>query len=181
MFYLISGGSASGKSEFAEQIATGCPEPRIYLATMQPFGAEAERRISKHRKMRAQKRFQTEECYSCAAIDSMQLPAESTVLLECLSNLLANELYEVDQNGAEQRILQEIERLLARVKNLILVTNEVFAEIPPEGMEQYLFLLGKLNQQFVEYADWVVEVYYTIPIIHKGRKEGLEIEACRIV
>ena len=45
MFLLVTGGAASGKSEYAEQRAMQAAAPRVYLATMEPFGAEAQRRI----------------------------------------------------------------------------------------------------------------------------------------
>ena len=62
MLILVSGGSASGKSEFAESLVlqSGC-DRRYYLATMIPYDEECRRRISRHRKMRAAKGFKTIE------------------------------------------------------------------------------------------------------------------------
>ena len=62
MLILVSGGSASGKSEFAESLVlqSGC-DRRYYLATMIPYDEECRRRISRHRKMRAVKGFETIE------------------------------------------------------------------------------------------------------------------------
>lgn len=56
MLTLVSGGSASGKSEFAESLVvnSGC-ENRWYLATMLPYDEECHRRIARHRQMRAKK------------------------------------------------------------------------------------------------------------------------------
>ena len=54
MLILVSGGSASGKSEFAEGLVTASGlETRAYLATMQVWDAESERRVERHRRMRA--------------------------------------------------------------------------------------------------------------------------------
>ena len=62
MFILITGGSGSGKSEFAEaQILRLSREKRIYLATMKCFDEESKKRIARHRKMRAEKQFETVE------------------------------------------------------------------------------------------------------------------------
>ena len=56
MLILVSGGAASGKSEFAESLAVSSPGlPRIYLATMKLWDAECEARAEKHRAMRAGK------------------------------------------------------------------------------------------------------------------------------
>lgn len=50
MFTLIVGGAASGKSEYAEQLAVAAPAARrFYVATMQPWGEETRQRIARHR------------------------------------------------------------------------------------------------------------------------------------
>ena len=64
MLTLVIGGSASGKSEYAEQHVMSLNGARIYIATMEPFGKEAADRISKHRQMRKNKGFETIECYT---------------------------------------------------------------------------------------------------------------------
>ena len=58
MLTLVSGGSASGKSEFAESLVvnSGC-ENRWYLATMLPYDEECHRRIARHRKMHRDRRL----------------------------------------------------------------------------------------------------------------------------
>ena len=67
---LISGGAASGKSEYAEQTAVAAGGPRYYLATMQVWDEESRRRVEKHRAMRAGKGFATVECpENLAAVD----------------------------------------------------------------------------------------------------------------
>ena len=45
MTYLVIGGSASGKSTFAESIVSRLPGPRYYIATMEPWDAECRARI----------------------------------------------------------------------------------------------------------------------------------------
>lgn len=54
MLTLVIGGSASGKSAFAESICLQSPLPRTYLATMQVWDAECAARVARHRAMRAQ-------------------------------------------------------------------------------------------------------------------------------
>ena len=94
MMTLVVGGSASGKSAYAEKLALQMPGPHYYLATMKPFGKEAERRIRRHRELRQGKGFHTLECHKgleacCTNIQQ----AEGTALLECLGNAVANELF----------------------------------------------------------------------------------------
>ena len=74
MFTLVIGGAASGKSEYAEELILASPlRPRIYIATMEPFGAEGQARIARHRELRRGKGFQTVERYT--VIEGMNLPA----------------------------------------------------------------------------------------------------------
>ena len=61
MLRLIIGGSASGKSEYAERLVCPLPGKRIYVATMEPFGEEGRERIARHRKLREGKGFVTAE------------------------------------------------------------------------------------------------------------------------
>ena len=70
MFHLITGGSGSGKSEYAEQKLMEYAshskrnKKRYYIATMMPFGKETEEKIARHRRLRAGKGFETIECYT---------------------------------------------------------------------------------------------------------------------
>ena len=101
--------------------------PRYYLATMQVWDAECAARVEKHRKMRAEKQFETLECP--LHLDHLALPGRGTVLLEDLGNLVANELY--DPGGAGEHtakaVLTGLECLAAGCSNLIVVSNEVFS------------------------------------------------------
>src|SRR5699024_8105972 len=98
MCTLVSGGAARGTREYAESCVLSCPcEVRYYIATMMPFDDECRARIAKHRAMRAGKGFETVECP--LKLGFVGLPKRGTVLLECLGNLAANELYALDGAG----------------------------------------------------------------------------------
>ena len=100
MIHLVTGGSGSGKSAYAEQcILDFGGTRRVYIATMQPFGAEGQARIARHRKMRAAKKFSTIECYT--NLKEVELEPGSDVLLECMSKRTANEIF--DPSGGEKR------------------------------------------------------------------------------
>ena len=60
MFCIVTGGSASGKIEYAESLVISSDaRQRFYIATMKPWDEEgARRRIQKHRAMRAGKGFE---------------------------------------------------------------------------------------------------------------------------
>ena len=127
MLTLIVGGSASGKSAFTENYAMEAGENRIYIATMQPMDNECLARIEKHRGMRAQKNFQTVECYT--GLKQVRVPKDSVVLLECMSNLTANEIYApegVGEDRCSEEILAGVKALENQCRHLIIVSNEVF-------------------------------------------------------
>ena len=99
MLTLVIGGSASGKSAFAERLAVQSGLPRFYVATMRVWDMESERRVARHRDMRREKRFDTLECP--IGLDRLILPARGTVLLEDMGHLVANELYAADGAGRD--------------------------------------------------------------------------------
>ena len=138
---------------------------------MHPFDEESHKRIERHQKMRAGKGFETVECYT--GLKNVKLPAGCVVLLECMSNLTANELY-LD-TGAKERtreaVLEGIRELEKRCRGLVAVTNEVFCDLPPadEEMQEYLSVLGTINCRMAKMADQVTEVVYGIPVeVKKG-------------
>ena len=125
MLYLITGGSGSGKSAFAEEQGLQAGEgQRIYIATMIPYGKEGKQRVERHRQLRREKKFETMECYKNLA--SLKIPRNSVVLLECMSNLVANEIFEPD--GAHEDTVEEVCRgiasLLEQTDRLFVVTND---------------------------------------------------------
>ena len=167
MFCLVIGGAASGKSAWAEAHAVKLGGERLYLATMQPFGAEALQRVQKHRRGRKGKGFQTLERYTDLA--HAPVPEGGNVLLEDLGNLLANELFSPEGGGSEAA-LDGIEFLLCRCANLTVVTNEVFSggwDYADDTL-RYLRQLAVLNRSLAGRADMVVEMICGLPNVLKG-------------
>ena len=170
MLTLITGGSASGKSDYAERCACAVGDTRVYIATMQPFDAECKARIEKHRTARADRGFVTIERYT--ALDGVCVPENAVVLLECLSNLVANELFSARGAGEDTvaAVLRGVAQLERRAKALFVVTNEICSDgicYDPQTM-QYMRMLGEINRPLAEQAHRVVEVVYTIPVVLKG-------------
>ncbi len=173
MFTLVIGGAASGKSEYAESLVLASPRfPRYYLATMEPFDEEGHARVEKHRKMRADKQFETVEHYTDLA--SLRLPRRGAVLLECVGNLAANELYSPGGAGntedALAAIVGGVESLLAQCEDLVVVSNEVFTGGTnyADGTEDYLRLVADVDRALARRADRVCEVVCGLPQYYKG-------------
>lgn len=170
MTVLLTGGSACGKSTFAESIAAKLPLPRYYIAAMRPFGSGSAEKIARHREMRADKNFVTVEKYT--KVWECEIPRGATVLLECLCNLTANEMFDGDGSGgyAEDSVLKGIKHLIERAGTLIIVTNDVGSdgnEYDPLTMS-YIKTLGRINAEAAKLADTVIEMVCGIPVYIKG-------------
>lgn len=222
MFHVITGGSGSGKSAFAEDCIVQLHKkhleqnasdmeldekiPLYYIATMMPFGKEMEEKIQRHRQMRAGKGFDTIECFmnlseEAASFNgsleetslketSVKFIIKPDVLLECMSNLVANEWFDFVQNcekTSEDRtdsfkkgscfsnenislmigkIWQGIQLLIVNCQNLVIVTNEVCSESVKDTIEMdcYKQILSGINCRMAAVADKVTEVVYGIPV-----------------
>lgn len=185
MIHLITGGSGSGKSAFAETcvMQTGASE-RFYIATMKVWGEEGRRRVEKHRKMRQGKGFVTIECEtdlkSLCLRDyrkksNPRLNSSTSVLLECMSNLTANEMFEKGGMRAEicERILDGVQSLADQTDHLVIVTNEIFSDgcDYDEDTVRYIDLLAEINRKLAGIADEVTEVVFGIPVCLKKESE----------
>ena len=174
MIVLITGASSSGKSLTAETIAVGLSngDNLYYIATMRQYDDEARARVKRHQKMRAEKGFTTIEKY--VDIRSIDITPDSTCLIECMSNLLANEMY--DEEGCkvlpDKKIVSDILYLrdVKMAKNIVIVSNEVFSDGTKydEWCTDYIENLGKINVTIGKVADTVIESVVGIPIYHKG-------------
>lgn len=182
MLHVVTGGSGSGKSEYAEKLITeSVSRSRIYVATMMVWDEEGRERVRRHREMRAGKGFITMECYT--GLSSLELSdgggqenslpkagEDTSVLLECMSNLASNEFYR-DEENALNNILEGVEHLRRQCRELVIVTNEVFGDGTDYGEEtmRYIRLLGEINCRLGQMADTVTEVVYGIPLRVKGQ------------
>ena len=116
MMVLVVGGSGSGKSSYAEKVTVSLAQESVkeitksentslsdfklniakkyYLATMQVFDDEGRKKVDRHRKLRNGKGFFTIEqpVRISSALEKME-DGDRAVLLECISNLTANEMF----------------------------------------------------------------------------------------
>ena len=189
MLHIVYGGSASGKSSYAESFAMSLQgEGRLlYIATMYPYkwntteiDPETMQRIERHRAMRADKGFDTVECYR--HVEHIVAKRQDVLLLECMSNLLANEMYlEPDSNAGSDMaetmspvsntIVQALIDLSTRVQELVIVTNDVFSDggslTYDESTREYVKNLAEINCALAREAATVTEVVCGIPVIVK--------------
>lgn len=169
MIVLITGGSGSGKSFYAERLIEKISQDkRVYIATMRVWDAESEKRVARHRAQRAQMNFMTVECPSNLA--AADVPENATVLFEDIPNLVANEMF--DPDGDPNRILPALKNLAKHSRNLVIVTNDVFSDGGDydASTREYMRLLAQVNAELTALADCGVEVVYSIPVYFKGEK-----------
>ena len=192
---LVIGGSGSGKSSYAERYAEKCaqectiPFSRIkkegfqkyYLATMQVADGDVEgqRRVERHRSLRCGKGFVTIEQPTdiYRAVEKMDCSAKKSgtrvALLECVSNLTANEMFSGENFlSSEQvcaKLVGDIEQLRRSVAHLIVVGNNVFEDgiAYDEMTMEYIRAMGEIHQNLAASADCVVEVVVGIPVVLK--------------
>ena len=217
MITLVTGGSGSGKSAYAESLLYSCEGIRYYIATMQIYDAEGEKKVERHRKLRAGKGFLTIESpmnvgkirFVCAGESGQaqyrqeaerkgQCSSEKkSALLECMSNLVANEMFPpVDASGIQaaeaekealddlenmkdydtaqisrvsKKVLKEVSILSENVAEFVIVTNNVFEDgvCYDESTMNYIKAMGIVNRGLAAMAERVVEVVAGIPVAVK--------------
>ena len=186
MIALVIGKPNSGKSIIAEEMAIGVQAyKRYYLATMKIYDDEGIKRVEKHRKQREGKGFETIEIpYGVdSVLQLIDRPKESVVLLECMSNLVGNELFENNRHTELCKlagkitlrsskseydeiyerfvadIISQIRALGAGVRELIVVSTEYEADDSYDSSTKlYTELMRSVNKELVSICDTVTDV-----------------------
>lgn len=170
MMTLITGGAKCGKSHLAEKLLDGFSDNKYYIATMMPSGEEASAAIERHRKIRAGKGFETIEKYT--SLHELELPGKPDILLECMANLCANEMF--GGSGIcdpTDSIMRGTEHLKSIAETLVIVTNNVGSDGVDygEGTNRYIEVMGRVNRLIADISDNVIECVYGVPVVLKGR------------
>ncbi len=148
---MVTGGAASGKSEYAEATALRLwkmqkTKKLIYLATMHKDAhSETKMRIARHRRLRHGKGFVTVEQEAHIESFAEDLAEPAVILLEDLSNLLTNEMYR--ERRSYEDILEGV-FALGQKSELVIVTNEIFSDGREydEFTESFIESLAALNR-----------------------------------
>ncbi len=196
MMVLVVGGSGSGKSSYAEKVTVSLAQESVkeitksentsisdfklniakkyYLATMQVFDDEGRKKVERHRNLRSGKGFFTIEQPTriSGALEKME-DGDRTVLLECISNLTANEMFSEKKTMTEiqvtENVIRDIKMLKEQTNHLVVVSNNIFEDgiTYDETTTKYIRAMGKINQKLAALADRVVEVVAGIPVTLK--------------
>ena len=165
--YFITGGARSGKSAFAEKIATEIIGKHAYLATAQALDAEMVARIEHHRQRRGSAWDTFEEPLAVAELLGKLSGRYDVVLLDCLTLWLCNVMAHSDGDEAVSR---QSDLLVEAIKNskstCIVVSNEVGLGIVPDNAlaRRFRDLAGFVNQRVAQVADEAYLLAAGIPV-----------------
>ncbi len=166
MIALILGEPSSGKSRRAEDLTLELADGgrRVYLATMMTQDDEGRKRVARHRKAREGKGFVTLERPRDVAGLALERDdfSDAVWLLECAANLVGNEMHapenaELDDDALVRTVVESIATLAARVRALVVVSNEFPPDDPQYDDEarRYVAILHKVNVALCKLADRV--------------------------
>jgi len=172
--HLILGGARSGKSAFAEQLASASGLPVTYIATAQVYDAEFESRVE-HHKIRRPAHWKTiEQSFNLAEVLQAHAKANTYVIVDCLTLWLAQCICPdcdrpetLDWQQERNQLLEVLPKLEG---NVLLVSNEVGMGIVPLGEinRQFQDEQGRLNQAVAERANKVSFIAAGLPLTLKG-------------
>ncbi|MBM7583837.1 adenosylcobinamide kinase/adenosylcobinamide-phosphate guanylyltransferase [Bacillus pakistanensis] len=181
---FITGGVRSGKSGFAEQLAKkisiSTATKLHYLATAQSTDTEMKNRILRHKldRQHSDVDWTTWECPINIQNLSYQFSKNDTVLLDCLTTLLTNEMFSSERNWNDpivqddiiMKIHNALNGLKKNVHTLLVVSNEVLNEpgYNNELITIYQRMIGILHQKIVLEASQAYLIESGIPVRMKG-------------
>lgn len=179
---LVLGGSKSGKSLFAEKTAETLAReeaaPLYYLATMEAGDDEENiARVERHRRQRRNKGYHSIEAQTKEKIRAAAIADHAVILLDCLGNWLANELFSAEHfqhtcqmaedeknDSCSRELFDVINTLAERSRALILVSNLVGAERDVDLLTRFWILeLNRLHESIQACAQ-VIEVSAGCPL-----------------
>jgi len=184
---FISGGVRSGKSSFAEKRAAKSAQEingRLhYIAAGQNSDAEMAERILRHQKDRNESGLTWKTWEQPVGLTDLSgvFSKKDVVLLDCLTTLLNNEFFMIDeqwknddfQQMVMKSILEGIKQISAQCYQFIIVSNEVLSEVYGDNELTFIYgkMLGQLHQEIVAKAQKAYLVEAGIPLLMKGAEK----------
>lgn len=172
---LVIGGARSGKSKYAEELAAYNGAAVSYVATATALDQEMAIRIQ-HHQARRPLAWQLHECpLDLIGLLKREAQQEQTILVDCLTLWLNNQLYENPQQDFSQLFTELKDAVQNTPAHIIFVSNEVGLGIIPLGeiTRQFVDEAGRLNQQLAQAADEVIFMVAGLPMVLK--KHGARI------
>jgi adenosylcobinamide kinase/adenosylcobinamide-phosphate guanylyltransferase len=150
MKYLILGGARSGKSSYAESLATNIEsllKSVVYVATATANDSEMKHRIEHHQNTRPSHWRLVEEPYYLSKVVEDNNSEKCILLIDCMTLYVTNWLCRDKKLELWQQEKNQFLKALAFSKaTIFIVSNEVGSGIIP---------LGELTRSFVDEAGWL--------------------------
>lgn len=164
---LVLGAAASGKSAFAEGLATGSGRPCLYLATAQAQDAEMRAKLEAHKARRNARWRTVEEPYDVGRALAA-ISGDHAVLLDCATMWLSNHL--LADHDLDEAMAGLMAGLALCAGPVVVVSNEVGASVVPDNplARRFREAQGRLNQKLAARAGLVVQVIAGLPLVLKG-------------
>lgn len=173
MIHLILGGARSGKSRYAEQLATQLAQPVTYIATAQVYDDEFKQRVAEHQVRRPPHWRTVESPFRLAATLQREDKPNAVLIVDCLTLWLAQCICPDCAPPEGVDWAQEHADFLAVLPTLqstiFLVSNEVGMGIVPLGEINRRFQdeQGRLNQAVAALANQVTFMAAGLPLRFK--------------
>ena len=166
---LVIGGARSGKSKYAEELTAKNGLPVAYIATATALDSEMEARIQHHQARRPASWVLHECSLDLAKLLRTETQKEQTILVDCLTLWLNNQLHENPQQNFSLLFSELIDSLNNSKAQIIFVANEVGLGIIPLGeiTRQFVDEAGRLNQQLAQVANQVIFMVAGLPLALK--------------
>ena len=165
---LITGGSRSGKSSYAEKLALALSPTPVYLATARIWDDEFRERVRRHQERRGPQWTNIEEEKQLSRHDL----TGRVVVVDCMTLWATNFFFDLesDVDRALAALKAEFDRLTAQDATFLFVTNEIGMGGTSDNAIQRKFtdLQGWMNQYAAARADEVVLMVSGIPVKIKG-------------
>ena len=178
MKIFVCGGAKSGKSAFAQKLALtlAAGGTHYYVATLIPYDEEDRQRIRRHLADREGLGFLTLEQGRALPACLDRADCSGTFLLDSVTALWMNELFPDPHSaatdpGATERCVRDLEAFLGRVRNAVLVSDDLFCDPGDYDAvtECYRRGLGELHRAIARSCDVVLEAPAGQMTVYKGR------------
>ena len=169
---FVTGGTRSGKSNFAQELAHSLKGRTVFIATAEALDEEMGKRIAIHQRERPSGWDTVEEPRLLGQAVQKCAGTYDILLIDCLtlwiSNLLTN--HSLDEDEINREVQSLIESCKTESSTVIIVSNEVGMGIVPVDKLTRLYrdIVGRANQEIASEADEVYLVVSGISMKIKG-------------